>query len=498
MHKHFIPIATTEIIGVDSGSRGTLLGVTATISGAYLTAGKEMPASGYIHLNNAYTAFNSTEELTGINASTNGASLNLIDRWIPYTSGSGNVPSANTLITGDTSTSTGYLVEVCATLGGSPTAPASPMPASGYIHLENSATIFNASETLTGIGATTNGAGTLLLDNYDVGHGTFLRLNPDSTTTISGLESTRTGRFLLLTNVSSFVVTLTNNGSRSSSGNKFTTNSGTDLVVNTNDIVLMIWDVSSNVWRVTKISDPYTIDFLDGNGQGKIYRTTTNGAIIQAYTGTNNDFELRGTDTTSIVFIKTGVNELRMGRRFAENKGSDIASANNTALLSDGNTFSVTGAVEMRRLSSGGVQSGTKITLITASTPTIKHNYTFTNTFTASSSSGLLLTYTNDFESFEKVRFTTSGTLPVGLSLATDYWLIRASSTTCRVATSLANAQAGTAIAYTDAGTGTHTMTMQTGAFKLQGSADLVCATDTLLEIVFDGTYWHEKTRKTA
>ncbi len=83
------------------------------------------------------------------------------------------------------------------------------------------------------------------------------------------------------------------------------------------------------------------------------------------------------------------------------------------------------------------------------------------NTFTASSSSGLLLTYTNDFNTGSKVRFTTTTTLPTGLSLATDYWIVRVSATTCRVATSLANALAGTVIAYTDAGTGTHTMTMQ-------------------------------------
>ena len=83
------------------------------------------------------------------------------------------------------------------------------------------------------------------------------------------------------------------------------------------------------------------------------------------------------------------------------------------------------------------------------------------NTFTASSSGGLLLTYTNDFNTFTKVRFTTTTTLPTGLSLATDYYLVRASSTTAHVATSLANAIAGTFIAYTNAGTGTHTLTIQ-------------------------------------
>ena len=83
------------------------------------------------------------------------------------------------------------------------------------------------------------------------------------------------------------------------------------------------------------------------------------------------------------------------------------------------------------------------------------------NTFTASSSSGLLLTYTNDFNNLSKVRFTTTTTLPTGLTAGTDYWLIRVSATTARVATTFANAIAGTAIAFTDAGTGTHTVTLR-------------------------------------
>lgn len=83
------------------------------------------------------------------------------------------------------------------------------------------------------------------------------------------------------------------------------------------------------------------------------------------------------------------------------------------------------------------------------------------NTVVASSSSGLLLTFANDWKSGTKVRFTTTTTLPTGLSLATDYWLVRVSSTTARVATSYANYVAGTVVAFTDVGTGTHTMTIQ-------------------------------------
>jgi len=57
-----------------------------------------------------------------------------------------------------------------------------------------------------------------------------------------------------------------------------------------------------------------------------------------------------------------------------------------------------------------------------------------------------------------KVRLTTTTTLPAGLALATDYYVIRLSNTTFSLATTYANAVAGTAINITDAGTGTHTV----------------------------------------
>lgn len=58
-----------------------------------------------------------------------------------------------------------------------------------------------------------------------------------------------------------------------------------------------------------------------------------------------------------------------------------------------------------------------------------------------------------------KVRVSTTGTLPTGISAATDYFLIRDTATTIKLASSLANAVAGTAIDITAAGSGTHTVT---------------------------------------
>lgn len=82
------------------------------------------------------------------------------------------------------------------------------------------------------------------------------------------------------------------------------------------------------------------------------------------------------------------------------------------------------------------------------------------NTFTASSSGGLLLTYTNDFGDYTSVKFTTTTTLPTGLNTTDIFWTKRVGATSCNIATSLANAIAGTYVAYTDGGSGTHTMTV--------------------------------------
>jgi hypothetical protein len=56
------------------------------------------------------------------------------------------------------------------------------------------------------------------------------------------------------------------------------------------------------------------------------------------------------------------------------------------------------------------------------------------------------------------VRVSSTGTLPAGLAADTTYYLMRAEAG-LQLATSLANARAGTAIDITDAGSGTHTLT---------------------------------------
>lgn len=56
------------------------------------------------------------------------------------------------------------------------------------------------------------------------------------------------------------------------------------------------------------------------------------------------------------------------------------------------------------------------------------------------------------------IRFTSTTTLPTGLSAGTTYYAIVLSSTTIKVATSVANAEAGTAVDITAVGSGTHSI----------------------------------------
>lgn len=81
------------------------------------------------------------------------------------------------------------------------------------------------------------------------------------------------------------------------------------------------------------------------------------------------------------------------------------------------------------------------------------------STFAADASTDTL-THTNiNLLPLSTVQVSNSGgALPVGLVAATNYFVIRLTDTTCKLATTYANAAAGISIDITDAGTGTHTI----------------------------------------
>jgi len=82
-------------------------------------------------------------------------------------------------------------------------------------------------------------------------------------------------------------------------------------------------------------------------------------------------------------------------------------------------------------------------------------------TFTADNSTEIITHAGGDVANFTRVRVSNSGGgLPGGLSAATDYWTVRQSATTSKLATSRANAIAGTTIDITTNGTGTQYLSL--------------------------------------
>ncbi len=101
-----------------------------------------------------------------------------------------------------------------------------------------------------------------------------------------------------------------------------------------------------------------------------------------------------------------------------------------------------------------------------------------------------------------KVQLTSSGTLPAGLALATDYFVIVVTSGTYMLASSLANAQAGTAVDITAAaGGGTHTVTpvalagasvtlQKSNSYGRSGVTAVWDAVESATTITADGNIW--------
>lgn len=72
-----------------------------------------------------------------------------------------------------------------------------------------------------------------------------------------------------------------------------------------------------------------------------------------------------------------------------------------------------------------------------------------------------VITTSKDLKTGTPVKFTTTGALPTGVTAGTKYYWIRTSATTGNLATSKANALAGTTITTSGSQSGTHTMAVQ-------------------------------------
>jgi microcystin-dependent protein len=84
----------------------------------------------------------------------------------------------------------------------------------------------------------------------------------------------------------------------------------------------------------------------------------------------------------------------------------------------------------------------------------------FANTAVNATTNAITVADNDSLFTGTEVVLSTTGTAPAGLTAGNAYYVIRASSTSISLATTLANAVAGTAIDITGQGTGTHTLTV--------------------------------------
>ena len=77
--------------------------------------------------------------------------------------------------------------------------------------------------------------------------------------------------------------------------------------------------------------------------------------------------------------------------------------------------------------------------------------------FTANAATDIITSAAHGLSNEDRVVLTTTTTLPAGLSLLTKYYIINATTNTFQLSATLN----GSAVNFTDAGTGTHTYTVQ-------------------------------------
>jgi len=173
------------------------------------------------------------------------------------------------------------------------------------------------------------------------------------------------------------------------------------------------------------------------------------GADALFNTGTNLAFQAVKNDTTNGTSIQVGASVQPTYYKYLLNSSAVTAAATvapcTVALVDVIGFYRVTSVTTATAQSTANTLGQSDTFTADASTDII----TFTSTANIPSN---ILTGT-------RMRFTTTTTLPAGISLATDYYYIKVTDSTGKLATSYANAIAGTSVNITDAGTGTHTAT---------------------------------------
>lgn len=266
------------------------------------------------------------------------------------------------------------------------------------------------------------------------------------------------------------------------------------------------------------VNTPSAKTFADGTAQVQVidFVADVSGSLNSTYFLLNSINSVTGAVKGFYVWFNinsAGVDPLVAGRTAipitgATNaSGTTLAAAVKTALDALTNDFSTSGASTVHLT----VNNANPGAVTAAADGTAATGFTFNTPSTAGVNSKVnpvlntISITAHGYPSGLKLQASSSGTLPAGLSTSTDYFVILVDANTIQLASSLSNAQAGTAIDITGYGTNSATgtltpTTLAGGSVQLQKSNDGITFVNdgSSVSVAASGTYWLEKTDPTA
>jgi hypothetical protein len=169
-----------------------------------------------------------------------------------------------------------------------------------------------------------------------------------------------------------------------------------------------------------------------------------------------------------------------------EHASVDVQYTDGTAPVAASGTWTLASVVATDVASVGGVDftftsTPSAETDVEVDVPSAK---AFASSTDISTATGTITETAHGYETGDVGRLTTSGSLPTGFATSTDYFVIKVSDNAYRLAASLANAQAGTQIVPSAAGSGNQTFTLTANTYVASKLAAAVNAHSTISKLV--------------
>ncbi len=101
-----------------------------------------------------------------------------------------------------------------------------------------------------------------------------------------------------------------------------------------------------------------------------------------------------------------------------------------------------------------------------------------------SATTGIMTSSAHGFVTGDLLRVSTGTTLPTGFAASTDYWVIKISDNTFKIASSIANSAVGLPIIPSTGGTGNQTFTLTANTYKAQKLSAAINAHSTISKII--------------